>query len=102
MLFHPVIESPHYGAVPQASISRRGFLKAGGLAFGGVALANLLRNEALAGTAEGEKRSVIVLFQMGGPSHLETWDLKPNAPVEYRGEFKGIGTSIPGYQVGEY
>ena len=45
---------------------------------------------------------MIVVFQAGGPSHLETWDLKPQAPVEYRGEFTGIGTSLPGYQVGEY
>src|SRR5260221_2267066 len=102
MFEHPIIAAAHRGVVPRVPVSRRGFLRAGGLAFGGVALANVLRNEALAGAADGEEGSVIVLFQMGGPSHLETWDLKPNAPVEYRGEFKGIGTSIPGYQVGEY
>ena len=102
MFEHPILAAAHRGAVPRVPLSRRSFLRAGGLAFGGLALANLLRQEACAGTAESEKRSVIVLFQAGGPSHLETWDLKPNAPVEYRGEFKGIGTSIPGYQVGEY
>ena len=41
-------------------------------------------------------------MQSGGPSHLETWDLKPEAPVEYRGDFGSIPTSIPGYRIGEY
>ena len=80
-------------------------MQGGAVAIGGMALANLLQQEALAaaaGTSATEKRSVILLFQQGGPSHLETWDLKPNAPIEYRGEFKPIATSIPGYQVGEY
>ena len=104
MFLHPIIGRPHSGTAPRSTLSRRGFLQGGAVAFGGMALANLLRREALAGTvdAAAEKRSVILLFQAGGPSHLETWDLKPNAPVEYRGEFKGISTSVPGYQVGEY
>jgi hypothetical protein len=104
MFLHPIIGQPHVGPTPRSAISRRGFMQGGAVALGGMALANLLRHEALAATAEGgaEKRSVILLFQQGGPSHLETWDLKPNAPVEYRGEFKGIATSLPGYQVGEY
>jgi hypothetical protein len=104
MLMHPIFGNLHSGSVPgsgAAALSRRGFLKQSAVGIGGLALANLLRGEAAAGTAT-EKRSVIVLFQAGGPSHLETWDLKPAAPVEYRGEFKGIDTSIPGYQVGEY
>ncbi|HEX3997687.1 MAG TPA: DUF1501 domain-containing protein [Pirellulales bacterium] len=104
MFLNPIIAAPHVGAVPQ-SISRRGFMRRGAVAIGGIALVNLLRQEALAagsGSAAAEKRSVILLFQQGGPSHLETWDMKPNAPIEYRGEFKGISTSIPGYQVGEY
>lgn len=95
MFFQPIFARPH-------AASRRGFLQCGAVGFGGMALADLLRREAAAGTSETEKRSVIVLFQAGGPSHLETWDLKPQAPVEYRGEFTGIDTSIPGYQVGEY
>ncbi len=103
MRMHNLFASPHGGATPgQGQFSRRGFLQAGAVGFGGLALANLLRHEALAGTGAQEKRSVIVVFQQGGPSHLETWDLKPQAPVEFRGEFKGISTSIPGYHVGEY
>ncbi len=107
MFLHPIIGRPHLGAAPRGAMSRRGFMQAGAVAFGGAALANLLSEEALAGStaassAAAEKRSVIVVYQAGGPSHMETWDLKPNAPIEYRGEFKEIGTSIAGYKVGEY
>src|SRR5436190_1639772 len=83
-------------------MNRRSFLRAGAVFFGGPLLADLLRLEATAKTAETEKRSVILIFQAGGPSHLETWDMKPNAPVEYRGEFKSIQTNLPGYRIGEY
>lgn len=101
MLFRPVFPWPH-DLSPARRVSRRRFLQAGSVTFGGMALADLLRREAMADTPEADKRSVIVVFQAGGPSHLETWDLKPQAPVEYRGEFTGIDTAIPGYQVGEY
>lgn len=50
----------------------------------------------------GKAKSVIVLYCWGGMSHLETFDLKPNAPVEYRGEFRPIATSTPGILVGEH
>ncbi|HEX7446203.1 MAG TPA: DUF1501 domain-containing protein [Pirellulales bacterium] len=101
MFLHPIFARPHAGAMPQPAVSRRRLLHAGAVSFGGFALADLLRREAAA-SPESDKRSVIVVFQAGGPSHLETWDLKPQAPVEYRGEFTGIDTTIPGYQVGEY
>jgi hypothetical protein len=78
-------------------------LKAGSVAFGGLGLANLLRHEAAAGISPtADKRSVILLWQPGGPSHLETWDMKPDAPVEYRGEFTSIPTNLPGYRVCEF
>ncbi|HEX5445336.1 MAG TPA: DUF1501 domain-containing protein, partial [Pirellulales bacterium] len=101
MFLHPIFAGPHAGAAPQTAFSRRRLLQAGAVSFGGLALADLLRREAAA-SPETDQRSVIVVFQAGGPSHLETWDLKPQAPVEYRGEFTGIDTTIPGYQVGEY
>ena len=82
--------------------SRRRFLQSAAVGFGGLALADLLRREAAADPAAATKRNVIVVFQAGGPSHLETWDMKPAAPVEYRGEFSQIDTDTPGYKVGEY
>jgi hypothetical protein len=58
----------------------------------------LLAQEAVAGTTQREK-SVIILWMRGGPSHIDMWDPKPDAPVEYRGEFGTIGTNVPGIQL---
>jgi hypothetical protein len=83
-------------------MSRRGLLQAGVVSFGGAALANLLAHEAAAGVSpNADKLSVILLWQPGGPSHLDMWDMKPEAPLEYRGEFTSIPTTIPGYRVSE-
>src|SRR6266542_2794359 len=85
-------------------ISRRAFLKVGGLALGGLSLPALLRQRALA-KEDGKstpRRSVILLWLAGGPSHLDMYDLKPSAPVEVRGEFKPIRTNVPGIQIGEH
>ena len=73
-------------------IARRSFLKIGGLGLGGLSLPNLLRAED-AGGARNSHKSVIMVFLPGGPSHLDIWDLKPQAPVEIRGEFKPIQTT---------
>jgi hypothetical protein len=75
--------------------SRRDFLKAGILGTAGLSLAELLRQEA---RADGQARrpSVILLWMRGGPSHIDMWDPKPDAPVEYRGEFGTMSTSVPG------
>jgi hypothetical protein len=83
-------------------MNRRSFLLAGALFFGGPLLADILRSDAAANSADRQKRSVIMVFQGGGPSHLETWDMKPSALVEYRGEFKSIATNLPGDHIGEY
>lgn len=82
-------------------ITRRGFIRAGAVSFGGPALANLLRAQTLAAGSASEKRSVILLMQKGGPSQLDMWDMKPDAPVEYRGEFSSIPSNLPGYRVSE-
>src|SRR5262249_51506395 len=76
---------------------RRAFVKAGILGSGGLTLAELLRGEAHADHSPSTRQpSVIVLWMRGGPSHIDMWDPKPDAPAEYRGEF-GIGrTSVPG------
>lgn len=74
---------------------RRWFLKAGALGFAGLNLPNLLQHEALAETSK-PLNSVILLWMRGGPSHIDMWDPKPDAPVEYRGEFGTIPTNVPG------
>jgi len=69
---------------------------------GGVALPDLLRLEAAAAGTLQRQKSVIVLWLWGGPSHMETFDLKPDAPAEYRGDFKPIKTSAPGIEICEH
>src|SRR5262245_43329109 len=87
-------------------ISRRGFLKIG--AFGaGLALAHLLRARAqasgvAAGARSSSNKSAIMIYLPGGPSHMDMYDLKPNAPAEYRGEFRPIATNVPGVQICEH
>jgi len=84
-----------------ARISRRGLLHVGGLAIGGFPLASLLRAEA-AEDAGSAHKSVVMVFLEGGPSHIDTWDMKPDAPVEIRGEFRPIPSVIPGVPVCEH
>ena len=80
--------------------NRRAFLKAGVLGAGGLSLSSLLRAEARGATGTSSRpKSVIILWMRGGPSHIDMWDPKPDAPDEYRGEFKTIGTSVPGIQL---
>jgi len=77
--------------------SRRSFVKAGILGTGGLALGNLLRLEALGNTSPSTRRpSVIILWMRGGPSHIDMWDPKPDAPAEYRGEFGVMRSNVPG------
>jgi hypothetical protein len=88
-------------------ISRRTALRVGSLALGGLSLADLLRNRAVAVEATaGSKQStrptaVIQVFMGGGPSHIDLYDLKPDAPAELRGEFRPISSRLPGVQLGE-
>lgn len=82
-----------------ALFSRRQMLKVGAL--GGLTLSQYLRLRASA-KDPSQKRSGIFIFLEGGPSHQDTFDLKPNAPSEYRGEFKPISTSVPGIQICEH
>lgn len=85
-------------------VARRSFLEAGSLALGGLGLSDLLRSRAQAKEA-GETSadtSVILIWLQGGPSHMETYDLKPEAPLEYRGECSPIATAAPGMDICEY
>jgi hypothetical protein len=81
-------------------ISRRGFLKIGGLAMGGLSLAQLLAVEAQARSGSSHK-ALINIYLPGGPSHLDLWDIKADAPSEVRGEFKPIKTNVPGIEICE-
>jgi hypothetical protein len=81
-------------------LPRREFLRAGALALGGLTLSELLAARAAAG--KGAADTTVILFWMwGGPSQLETWDLKPQAPSEYRGPFQPIATTVPGMEICE-
>src|SRR6478735_10038599 len=83
------------------TLSRRELLRVGGIGAAGLTLPQWLA------AAEGNERgckadACIVLYLNGGPSHLDMWDLKPDAPIEIRGEFQPIATSLPGVQFGEH
>ena len=86
--------------VRRRGITRRHFLTAGAIGFGGLTLADLLRAEASAGVGSSN-RSVINIHLDGGPPHMDMIDLKPEAPREIRGEFRPIPTRIPGLHVCE-
>jgi hypothetical protein len=85
-------------------LTRRRLLQIGGLGCLGLNLASLFRAEAAQPQRPHAARlkSCILMFYYGGPSHLDTWDMKPDAPAEVRGEFQTIATSVPGLRVSEH
>jgi hypothetical protein len=91
-------------------LSRREWLRVGGLGAAGLSLPILSAGRAAAGIGErdprpssfGRAKSCIVLFLFGAPAHQDLWDLKPAAPVEVRGEFRPIPSSVPDLFVGEH
>jgi hypothetical protein len=85
-------------------VNRREFLRLGALGLGGLTLADLLRQQARAQDAgqPTKPKSVIYVVLGGGPSHIDMWDLKPDAPDEYRGPFRPIATRLPGVQICEH
>lgn len=85
-----------------SGVNRRAVLRAGALTLGGFTLADLLGARALGQAPVSGRKSVILIWQAGGPSHIDMYDLKPNAPAEIRGEFKPISTAVPGLQIGEH
>ena len=81
-------------------ISRRNFLQIG--AFGaGLSLAGMLGARARA-AASTSRKSAIMIYLPGGPSHMDMYDLKPDAPAEFRGEFRPIATNVPGVSICEH
>ncbi len=83
-------------------LTRRAFLQVGASSLLGLSAADLLRCEALAGAKlNGSARSVLLLWLWGGPAHLDTWDPKPGAPLEFRGPFAPIATNVTGTRIAE-
>jgi len=90
--------------------SRREFLRVGGAGILGLSLGDVLRLQAQAQTPSdsskpkngwGQAKSVIMIFLQGGPSHIDIWDPKPDAPSNVRGEFKPIKSNVPGIWLSE-
>ncbi len=80
--------------------SRRNFLKVGGMALGGISMAQAMEAEAAQGIGSSH-RAIINIYMPGGPSHIDLWDPKPNAPAEIRGDFDPIATNVPGIEICE-
>lgn len=84
-------------------LSRRDILQIGGVSLLGLGLPRLLRaREQSAAGAKARADSCILVFLNGGPSHLDMWDMKPDAPKEIRGEFQSIATTLPGVRLSEH
>jgi hypothetical protein len=81
-------------------ISRRAFLRVGALGLGGLTLADVLRAQT-GPQATKRPKSAILVFLSGGPSHLDTWDMKPDLSDDFRGEFKPIHSNVPGMDLCE-
>src|SRR5271168_397990 len=86
-----------------APVTRRRLLEVGACSLFGLGLPRLLAatERRLRGSAPRADHCILV-FLNGGPSHLDMWDMKPNAPAEVRGPFKPIPTSVPGIQVSQH
>src|SRR5262245_12579878 len=92
-----------------APMRRREFLRAGSLGLFGLTLPDLLQGRALATRSEGgaivprgRAKACILLFMWGGPAQQDTWDMKPDAPAGYKGDFKPVATAVPGTQFCEH
>ena len=84
-------------------LSRRQFLKIGALSLGGAGLGSVVPYQVTAADSgrPASDTAVIFIWLPGGPPHMETYDLKPEAPLEYRGEFRPMRTVVPGLDVCE-
>src|SRR4029077_19952583 len=83
-----------------ALVTRRNMLKASLAGLAGLSVPRLLQSRAEASAPSG--KSVILLWMTGGPSHIDTWDVKPDRPLENRGPFGTIATRLPGIRVCEH
>src|SRR4051812_15636877 len=85
-------------------LSRRKALQAGAAGLWGLTLPSLLRARSRSAEKDLKPKAdaCILIFLSGGPSHLDMWDMKPEAPAEIRGEFRPIATTVPGVQLCEH
>ncbi|MFO0970038.1 MAG: DUF1501 domain-containing protein [Gemmataceae bacterium] len=88
--------------IQDIAFSRRHLLQAGAIAGLGLSLPRLLRADTAPVAKTRRADACILIFLNGGPSHLDMWDMKPAAPVEIRGEFRPVATSLPGVQLSEH
>jgi hypothetical protein len=82
-------------------VSRRDFVKVGSLAMLGLSLPDFFRMKAASANQSAKAKSVIFIWLAGGPSHIDSWDPKPDS-LDTKGEFKPISTSVPGVQISEH
>ena len=106
-----LMSRPDRSTTPGRDQTRRELLRAGGLGLGlhGLGLPGLLRAREAAKNAAtappgsfGKAKACILLFMWGGPAQQETWDLKPDAPEQVRGEFRPVATDVPGLMISEH
>src|SRR3979409_23949 len=83
------------------AVTRREFMRAGALGLFGLGLPELLQGGTQS-RRRGRAKACILLFMWGGPAQQDTWDMKPNAPDVYRGQFRPIATSVPGLRICEH
>src|SRR6516165_8335317 len=82
-------------------LNRRSFLQLGVAGMASVGLPELFGAQAASGADSRKNTSVILIWLDGGPSHMDTYDMKPEAPAEYRGLWKPIRTRVPGFEITE-
>src|SRR5579859_2127787 len=84
-----------------SALTRRQLLQVSGLSMLGLGLPGAARAREPGSQAPGSEKSCIFIVLGGGPTHVDTWDLKPEAPTEIRGPYKPIATSVPGMRISE-
>src|SRR5687767_15989972 len=93
------------GGFHEAAVSRRRLLRVGGMGMLGLTLPKLLKAQSVTSPNRApvpRAKSVIFLYQFGGPSHIDMFDMKPDAPEGIRGPHKPIASNVPGLQVSEH
>lgn len=88
-------------SITSRRFGRRGFLQVGALGLGGLTLPHLLQLQAQGAPQPRSQKSIIMVYLHGGPPHMDMFDMKPEGPVEIRGEFRPVRTNLPGLEICE-